>query len=183
MSAAAGKRYARAAVEAAMGNGGVAAVQKLSEGLGQFREAYAQSSELREVLSNPALKDVRESILRAILGKLDASTETANLVLLLAENDRVSALDDVAKDINSIADEKAGRLRALVKSAIALDSAQEGRIAKALEKRLGQPVTVATELDPSLLGGLVCQVGDLTFDSSIKRQLEIVRDKLQSGHN
>ncbi len=180
---AAGKRYARAAVEAAMGNGGVAAVQKLSEGLAQFREAHAQSNELREVLSNPVLKDVRGSILRAIMGKINASSETINLVLLLADNDRVSALDDVLQDINSIADEKAGRLRALVKSAIALDSAQEGRIAQALEKRLGQPVTVATELDPSLLGGLVCQVGDLTFDSSIKRQLEIVRDKLQSGHH
>jgi F-type H+-transporting ATPase subunit delta len=166
-----------------MGNGGVAAVQKLSEGLAQFREAHAQSNELREVLSNPVLKDVRESILRAIMGKLNASSETVNLVLLLADNDRVSALDDVLQDINSIADEKAGRLRALVKSAIALDSAQEGRIAQALEKRLGQPVTVAIELDPSLLGGLVCQVGDLTFDSSIKRQLEIVRDKLQSGHH
>ena len=180
---AAGKRYARAAVEAAMGNGGVESVQKLSEGLGRFREAYVESGELREVLSNPALKDVRESVLRAVLTKLDASAETVNLVLILAENDRVGALDDVAQDINSIADEKAGRLRALVKSAIALDGAQESRIAKALEKRLGQPVTVATELDPSLLGGLVCQVGDLTFDSSIKRQLEIVRDKLQSGRN
>ncbi|MEC9465835.1 MAG: ATP synthase F1 subunit delta [Myxococcota bacterium] len=180
---AAGKRYARAAVEAAMGNGGIEAVQKLSEGLGRFRDAYVQSSELREVLSNPALKDVRESVLRAILTKLDTSTETVNLVLILAENDRVGALDDVAQDIHAIADEKAGRLRALVKSAIALDGAHETRIAKALEKRLGQPVTVATELDPSLLGGLVCQVGDLTFDSSIKRQLEIVRDKLQSGRN
>ena len=84
---AAGKRYARAAVEAAMGNGGIEAVQKLSEGLGRFRDAYVQSSELREVLSNPALKDVRESVLRAILTKLDTSTETVNLVLILAEND------------------------------------------------------------------------------------------------
>jgi ATP synthase F1 delta subunit len=180
---AAGKRYARAAVEAAMDNGGVPAVQALSKGLTSFREAYGASSELREVLSNPALKDVRESVLRAVLGKLDASSETTNLVLVLAENDRVGALDDVAQDINSIADEKAGQLRAVVKTAIALDAGQEARIAKALEKRLGQPVTVATELDASLLGGLVCQVGDLTLDSSIKRQLEIVRDRLQSGRN
>ena len=180
---AAGKRYARAAVEAALGNGGVDAVQALSEGLGQFREAYGASDELREVLGNPALKDVREPVLRAVLTKLGASTETTNLVLVLAENDRIGALDDVGQDINRIADEKAGRLRAVVKTAIELSTEQENRIAKALEKRLGQPVTVATELDAGLLGGLVCQVGDLTLDSSIKRQLEIVRDRLQSGQN
>lgn len=177
----AGKRYARAAVEAAMDRGGISAVQEVSKGMTAFQAAYNESAELREILSNPAIKDAREDVLKAILKKVNASLETTNLVLLLAENDRVGCLSDVVQDLISIADERAGRLRGLVRSAIALTAEQEKRIAQALEKRLGKPVFIETAVDPNLLGGLVCQVGDLTFDNSVKRQLEMVRDRLQTG--
>ena len=97
------------------------------------------------------------------------------------KNDRMAHLADVVQDLLAFADEKAGRLRALVKSAIALTPDQEKRISGALEKRLGKPVSIESTIDPSLLGGLVCQVGDLTLDNSVKRQLELVRDRLQTG--
>ena len=178
---AAGKRYARAAVEAAQERAGVAAVEELSKEVVLFQLAYNESAELQEILENPSIKQEREAILIALLDKLGAGHETKNLVLLLAKNDRMAHLADVVQDLLAFADEKAGRLRALVKSAIALTPEQEKRIAGALEKRLGKPVSIETTIDPSLLGGLVCQVGDLTLDNSVKRQLELVRDRLQTG--
>jgi F-type H+-transporting ATPase subunit delta len=178
---AAGKRYARAAVEAAIERAGVTAVEELSKGIILFQQAYAESAELREIIENPSLKNEREDILKKILAKVGAGQETINLVLLLAKNNRMAHLDDVVQDLLTIADEKAGRLRALVKSAIALSPDQEKRIAGALQNRLGKPVSIETAIDPSLLGGLVCQVGDLTLDNSVKRQLELVRDRLQTG--
>lgn len=178
---AAGKRYARAAVEAALDRAGVAAVEELSKEIVLFQLAYNESAELQEILENPSIKKEREAILTALLAKLGAGHEAKNLVLLLAKNDRMAHLADVVQDLLAFADEKAGRLRALVKSAIALTSEQEKRIAGALQKRLGKPVSIETTIDPSLLGGLVCQVGDLTLDNSVKRQLELVRDRLQTG--
>ena len=178
---AAGKRYARAAVEAAMERAGLTAVEELSTGISLFQQAYAESAELREIIENPSLKNEREDVLKTILAKVGAGPETTNLVLLLAKNNRMAHLDDVLQDLLAIADEKAGRLRALVKSAIALTPDQEKRIAGALQNRLGKPVSIETTVDPTLLGGLVCQVGDLTLDNSVKRQLELVRDRLQTG--
>ena len=178
---AAGKRYARAAVEAAIERAGLTAVEELSKGIVLFQLAYAESAELREIIENPSLKNERQEILKTILTKVGSGQETMNLVLLLAKNNRMAHLGDVVQDLLTIADEKAGRLRALVKSAIALTPDQEKRIAQALQNRLGKPVSIETIVDPTLLGGLVCQVGDLTLDNSVKRQLELVRDRLQTG--
>ena len=80
-----------------------------------------------------------------------------------------------------MADELSHRLHAEVWSPMALDDAQKASLQAALEKRLGQDVLVDVNVSPELLGGLVVQVGDLKFDSSIKRQLEILRERLEAA--
>ena len=58
---AAGKRYARAAVEAALERAGVSAVESLSKEIVLFQLAYNESAELREILDNPSIKNEREA--------------------------------------------------------------------------------------------------------------------------
>jgi F-type H+-transporting ATPase subunit delta len=171
------KRYAKAALEAAQEAKGEG-TEGLAKGLGDLARAVAESPTLQEVLRNPVLKDERGKLLDALLGKLQVAGVAAKLVRLLSDNNRIDLLPEVAQQVEALADVRAGRLRAEVRSAVALSEAQAQRLTKALEKRLGQPVLVETSVDPQLLGGLVCQVGDLTFDSSLKRQLAILTERL-----
>lgn len=174
-----GRRYARAAVEVARDKGG-SALDELSRGLAAFLAAYDASSDLREVLANPALKDERVKVLAAIAAKLHLSELATRTIQLLAERDRIIVLRDVAHEVEALADEQIGRLRANVQSAMPLTEAQTARLATALEKRLGRPVVVTVTLEPALLGGLHVQVGDVTLDSTLKRQLELLRERLES---
>jgi F-type H+-transporting ATPase subunit delta len=174
-----GKRYARAAVDAAFEQGGSTAVEALYEGLSRFCSAYHASEELRELMHNPVFEDQRERVLGLVLDKLEASTEVRGLIRLLAERNRISVLDAVALEVEAIADERAGRLRAHVTSAIELLEPQIERIARALERRVGRSIVVRVTVDPEILGGLICRVGDLTLDSSLRRQLEILREQLE----
>jgi F-type H+-transporting ATPase subunit delta len=189
------RRYARAAIEVALAKGGAPggisgsaastvpkdatdAIEALARGLDVLRRAYDASSELREVLRNPALRENRGPALQAVLQNLAVTPETARLVMLLAERERFDILDELVAEVNALADEHLGRARAYVTTAIALAPAQQQRLARALEKRFGLPVALTIEVDPTIIGGLVCRVGDVTMDSSIRHQLESVRARL-----
>jgi F-type H+-transporting ATPase subunit delta len=172
------KRYARAAVEIAEERGGLNAIDTLSQGLEAFRAAYHQSGELREVLRNPALRQEQPGALKSVAQKLGLSSEAARLVQLLAERDRILVLAEVGAETNALADERLGRARGHVTTAIPLTAVQEQRLSRALEKRFGRPVALSITVDPAIVGGLVCRVGDVTMDSSVRRQLDTLRERL-----
>jgi len=176
------RRYAHAAIQASEEKGGADAVQTMAKELKAFCEAYNASSELQELLLNPAFKDDRDEVLGKLAQSLKLSDTTTGLLRLLTVNDRIEIISDLAAEVEILADERSGRRRAFVTSAVALSGDQEKRIAAALEKRVGLPVLVTTEVDSNIMGGLVCKIGDLTIDNSIKRQLEIFRERLLSSH-
>jgi len=175
------RRYARAVVDAAGTDGGKKAVEELVSGLRNFAAALEESPALHELVTNPALRESRDEALGALAKKLGMGETGTTLVRLLGENRRLDTFNEVVREVVALADEGAGRLRAEVKSAIALSDDQKKRIAKSLEKRLGQPVVVEADIDPDLLGGLVCRVGDLTIDSSLRHGLSRLRAELEGG--
>ncbi len=74
-----------------------------------------------------------------------------------------------------MADEAAGRVRAEVRAPYAIADADTRRLAEALSTATGKDVTVTSEVDASVIGGVVARVGDLTFDGSLKTQLKTLR--------
>lgn len=169
------KRYARAAVETAQERN---TVESLVDELQNFWTAFRTSEDLRAVLTNPALVRERDTALKPVFQQLGLSTLTQRLIQLLSENERIEELESVVNQVIALTDAHAGRLRAQVRSAVPLTDTQLTRVARALEKRFGQQVAVTPHVEPELLGGVVCQVGDLTIDNSVRRQLHILRERL-----
>jgi len=168
------KRYARAAVESAP-----AEVEALLASLRALAQARGESPALRELLGNPSLRNQRQAVLGNVLAQLGLATSARHFVLVLSEQDRLNLLDEVIDEIEALADVRASRLRAHVTSAIALSEAQCERTSRALEKRFGKPVELEVHVEPEILGGLICQVGDTTLDSSVRHHLEQLRERLQ----
>ena len=102
--------------------------------------------------------------------------QAVNLVKLLSESERIALLPEIARHIEALADADSGRLRAEVRAATTLSEQQMKRIEKALSRRYNAEVLVSLKVEPSLLGGLVCQVGDDVWDSSVKRQLDALHE-------
>ena len=50
-----------------------------------------------------------------------------------------------------------------------------------LEQMTGATVALTTDIDPSLLGGLVVRVGDRLIDGSVRGRLERLRQQLAAG--
>ncbi|HCU25960.1 MAG TPA: F0F1 ATP synthase subunit delta, partial [Deltaproteobacteria bacterium] len=76
-----------------------------------------------------------------------------------------------------MADERKGRIRVQVTSAVDLGDHQV-QLKAILEKVLKQEVIFEAKVDPKLLGGLVLQVKDRIFDASLKGELERLRENL-----
>lgn len=171
------RRYARALFDLAVEKN---EVENWANALAQLQQLVAASPELRDVLENPVYtRDQR----RAVGGKLAAVVglpeEPANLLYLLGDRNRLSYLQAIADNFARLADGRLGRVRAKLISAVPLDAAAEGRIASRFAQATNRQILLASEVDPALLGGIVAQVGALTYDGSLRTQLEALRQQLK----
>ena len=63
------------------------------------------------------------------------------------------------------------RVNALVRSAIALTDSQRTFLAETLAKKIGQPVHLNIEIDPSVVGGVSIRFADEIIDGTISNRL------------
>jgi F-type H+-transporting ATPase subunit delta len=170
------RRYARAVVEIGTAHGNL---EKIGADLQALAHAMHSSSELVTVLTNPAIRRAdRRRVIDGLLDRVQAAPHSRNLVYLLLDGERLGSLEAISREVDAMIEARAGRLRAEVTSARALDAAQLSQITAALEQLSGKKVAVTKREDPSLLGGVVAKVGDTVYDGSLRTQLRTLRDEL-----
>ena len=141
--------------------------------------SIAGAPEMAEQIGNPNVprKRLSDAIL-AIAGG-DLSDEAKNLTRLLAENNRLSTLPEIAELFEGLKIENQGLREVHVLSAFDLNEAQLKGLATALKKRLGAEVELTVETDPSLIGGVEIRAGDLVIDGSVRAKLRKLSTELQ----
>ena len=107
-----------------------------------------------------------------------ASGHTVNLVEFLLEQGRAKDLARIVDAMTELAAERRRRAVAEVRTALPLDAERRSRLATALSEATGKDVELRTLVDPSVIGGVVARVGDVVFDGSVKRKLEMAREQL-----
>ena len=65
-----------------------------------------------------------------------------------------------------------------VRSAVPLDEGQQAEVKSRLASMVNATPVITLEVDPSLIGGLVVQVGDDVYDASVRTRLERLRGRL-----
>lgn len=119
----------------------------------------------------------RIQLLRDIVaGKVHAVTE--RLLVRALQAPRGRPIDRAAEDLAELAAARRQRSIARVSTPIALTDEQHDRLAAALSRVYGRPMSLQIELAPELLGGLVVRVGDELIDGSIAGRLTAARQRL-----
>ena len=72
-------------------------------------------------------------------------------------------------------------VRASVTAAVALPADRVTALEASLGTLTGRKVLMTTATDPALLGGVVTRIGSTVYDGSVKRQLEKMRERIQSA--
>lgn len=170
------RRYARALFGLADEKG---RVEPWLEALGEMEKAIAASDELRDALSNVVYaKEERRALAGELARALRLDEDPRHLLMLLADRGRLESLAGVVDYFRALADQKLGRVRARVVSAVPLAEAAAQEIAGKLAQAARAEVILDRAVDPSILGGVIAQVGSLTYDGSVRTQLEELRRSL-----
>jgi F-type H+-transporting ATPase subunit delta len=106
--------------------------------------------------------------------------ETGNFIRMLAENDRLAALPQVAALYEEMKRGEEGVKEAEIVSAFPLNEEQVATLARQLEGRFQAKLDVTVTVDPSLIGGVKVVVGDKVLDASVRSKLDAMRTVLNS---
>jgi F-type H+-transporting ATPase subunit delta len=149
------------------------------EQLLRFASVLSQQADAQLVLENPTVSpEKRKDLINTIGDALSLDTPIRNFLGLLVERNRLDLMDEVVSTYEALLDERIGVVKAKVTSAQELDSRQREDVAAQLEKVTGKKVRMEVFVDPSLIGGLVAQVGSTIYDGSIRQQLQTFRNSL-----
>lgn len=149
---------------------------EVTDELFRLTRVIESNDELRTALSDQRLPAARrQQIVEDLLGGR-ANPVTVSLVSLVVANGRVRDLTTIVDKVVALAASRTNRKIAEVRSAIELTDDQKDRLAKALKVSTGLDVEVVVIVDPSVLGGIVTQIGDTVIDGSVRSRLTQLRE-------
>lgn len=165
--------YADALAAVISAEGGL---NEVEDELFRFSRVVEGNDELRDALIDPHLPAHRRmQICEDLLGGR-ASDTTVALVSLVVGAGRARELGAIVNRLLELTASKSDRHIAEVRSAIELTQDQKARLATALRAATGQDVDVVVVVDPTVLGGIVTQIGDTVIDGSVRHRLAQLRE-------
>ncbi len=167
--------YAKAAFEHALSQG------KLAEWSNMLAAAANAVSDpaVQTVLSNPAVShDQKAGVINDICPGLDESGK--NFVQTLSEVSRLSLFPQIAEQFETLKAEQEKMVEVEITSAYELTKAQQTKLAQALQKRLNREIKIQTQVDKSLIGGVLIHAGDTVIDGSVRGKLAKLAEAMNS---
>jgi len=142
----------------------------------------ARDKNFRNMIVSPIFTDTEsKQVITHISQTLKMPEKTAKYLQYLAETKAIGALPEIIEAITAMYLEMKKRARAVVTSPVQVSKDDAAKLAGSLKKITGREVDLEFVIDPSLLGGVRIKVGSTMYDSSIKGQLGLLKDKLIKG--
>jgi F-type H+-transporting ATPase subunit delta len=163
--------YARALFEAAREEG---RLDRVAADLAELARALDEVPELRAVLLNPEIDPPDKA---ALLDQVTASADelVRNFVRLVSEKGRAGELAVMSVELEALVAREQNRLAVELTTAHELSDEEARSIVERIEQASGRTVEASRTVDPSLIGGIVLQVGSFRADGSIRGRLERLR--------
>ncbi len=170
------QRYAKALVDVAAASG---EMQDVHHDLRAFADVLREQRDLRQLLANPSVaRRDAAAIIREIGAAMAIRPLAATFLQVVLEGGRLSGLDAILRAYEALLDDRLGRVKAVVTSAVPLASGIQEELRRRLGEVTGKDVYLELRHDPALLGGVVTQIGSRIYDGSLKTQLARLRDDL-----
>jgi len=145
-------------------------LDRVEDELFETSRLVADTFELRKALVSTGSSDAKAALIADVLGK-KASTSTIKLASALVASLRGRSIEAAFADYLFGLANRRNRLIAVVRTATALTDAQSKRLATVLEQKVGQPIRINVQIDPTILGGVSIKFADELVDGSVVNRL------------
>ena len=169
------RTYADALLDAA-GSGTTEVLEELTSFVD---DVLAKLPQLRDVFFSRVVgRDEKIHLVdRVFSGK--ASPLLANFLRVLVRHDRLDLVPLIAREARLRQEARSGKQRVQIKTAMPLSDQSRDRLRQRLAESLPFEPILETQVDPSLIGGIVIRVGDTVYDSSLATRVAQLRDRIQ----
>ncbi|GEO66017.1 ATP synthase F1 subunit delta [Levilactobacillus spicheri] len=171
------KRYARALFEL------LSEKDQLETGyteLQELRRVFQDNPQLGTVLSDASLQATDRQKLVSQLAE-SASPYIQNLIQMVYDYGRMDTMVAIIDQFQVLYDELHHTVYAKVTTAVDLSADQKDKIAAAYAQRVGaQKVILDSQVDPTIIGGVVVQSAGMILDGSLKTKINKLRRQLLS---
>ena len=144
-------------------------------------DTLKQNDELGKALQSPLITKLEKNDLVTSIFSNYICNEMLNFFKILIDNERVCAIDIIAKQFNYLVNEKNNVLEGTVISAIQLKDHELKELEAQLSKKYNKTVILLNKVDHTVLGGLLVRIGNEELDGTIKNHLAKMKENLSQA--
>ena len=137
------------------------------------------SDEFKSLIKNPTIK--KEELLSTVI-KISEQYKLNVLLIkflsFLIVKRRLFFVKKILKNFIETCSKKRGEMVAKLTAAKELNDNEVNKIKEELAKNFSSKIKLQYKFDPSLIGGLIIQVGSTMIDTSIKNKLQQLENKM-----
>lgn len=175
--------YAKALFEAAQSEKlGDADLDQLEARLGEIVKTIETNRTLERVLTSPVTSSQEKiGVVQSWL-KVDSSDKAGSVLLRFmettADKRRLGQLKEILSAFRTARLRARGAIEGTIWAADPVGAEDLSALGNAFSAKLGKQVVFRVENDPSLLAGMKILVGGVTYDGTLRSQLEQLREQL-----
>ena len=121
------------------------------------------------------------AVVEKLAQAMSLSGALPSFLQLLARKNRLVILGQVRDALHRVRLDAEGGVAGQVVSAEPMDQKDIDSLAQAFSKKLGKRVAFKVSTDPSLLAGMKVTVNGVTYDGTLRSQLQKLRDQVAMG--
>lgn len=175
---AAAARFARALFEVSRASG----PEQMGRELNGFVDLVGNHPELLRTLTSAALPpSVKQNIVAELLKLQPLSPTLGRVLTALAERDQLALVPLIAEAYQQRLLDYQEVVRAELTTAVALPPDRAAALEQSLSTAIGKRVVVTTQVDPSIIGGVVAKIGSRVYNGSVAHHLTRVKAQLAAA--
>lgn len=165
------KRWSKALLELIQEDGAISKEEVLDD-LRQITNVINSSSELSNVINNPAISVEEKQIVLCKLFQTNLLPVVYNFLIALNLKKRVNIIPQITEEFSKELDDLNNIAHVSITSAIELDEGRKEDIKNKVSEKINKNVVPDWKVDSNIIGGLVFDIDELIIDNSVRHKLE-----------
>ena len=145
----------------------------------QIINLISKSADFKLFIKDPTSKqDDKINVINTIAKQFNFNDLFNKFLNFLIFKRRLFYIENILKDYLKLCSNKRGEVEAKLLVARELNEQEKDKIKKDLTDNFGSNIKLNYKYDPTLIGGLIIQVGSVMIDTSVKNKLQKIENKM-----